>query len=67
MAGKTGAKGKKIGRDKTKCDLYRKSGKTQKNAIRKATTLLNRLEKRGIRPKDQEVLRDKIKRLKKAV
>lgn len=66
MAGKSGAKGKKIGRDKTKCDLYRKQGRTIKNAIQKAETLLRRLENRNIRPKDQEVLKGKIKRLKKA-
>ena len=59
----TGAKGKKIGRCKTKCAEYKSRGKRIKNALQRARTLLRRLEKRNIREKDQFVLKGKIRRL----
>lgn len=65
MAG-TGAKGKKIGRCKSKCAEYKLRGKRVKNALKRARTLLRRLEKRDIRPKDQSSLKGKIMRLENA-
>ena len=63
MAQATGSKCKKANKNKSRCERYRIEGRAEKNALRKARTLLNRLEKRNIRLKDQAALKSKIKKI----
>ncbi len=67
MGSSSGKKSKKVGRNVAKCALYRQRQRREKNWVRKCKSLLHRLEKRGIRPADQEVLKKKIIRMQRIV
>ena len=60
-----GGKGKKIGRNSAKCQLYKRRQLREKNSVRKCSTLLHHLEKLGINLKGQELLKKKINKMQR--